>query len=226
VYNKPVCRTFFANTYKRLSWPQGTLYIVSAPSGAGKSSLIQALLKTQPLYDTQVSVSHTTRAPRPGEVHGEHYFFVDHDEFRTMIGRDAFLEHAEVFGNYYGTSRETIEQVLSTGVNVFLDIDWQGAQQIRKKMPDSRSIFILPPSKDELDRRLRGRGQDSEEVIAKRMAQAVAEMSHYAEYDYLIVNDDFDAALSDLKTILRAERLRMCRQKQRHDALITKLLAD
>jgi len=177
---------------------QGTLYIVSAPSGAGKSSLIQALLKTQPLYDTQVSVSHTTRAPRPGEVHGEHYFFVDHDEFRAMIGRDAFLEHAEVFGNFYGTSRETIEQVLATGVNVFLDIDWQGAQQIRKKMPDSRSIFILPPSKDELDRRLRGRGQDSEEVIAKRMEQAVAEMSHYAEYDYLIVNDDFDAALSDL----------------------------
>ena len=149
---------------------QGPLYIVSAPSGAGKSSLIQALLKTQPLYDTQVSVSHTTRAPRPGEVHGEHYFFVDHDEFRAMIGREAFLEHAEVFGNYYGTSRETIEQVLSTGVNVFLDIDWQGAQQIRVKMPQARSIFILPPSKDELDRRLRGRGQDSEEVIAKRMA--------------------------------------------------------
>ena len=188
---------------------QGTLYIVSAPSGAGKSSLIQALLKTQPLYDTQVSVSHTTRQPRPGEVHGEHYFFVNHDEFKEMISRDAFLEHAEVFGNYYGTSREAIEQVLATGVDVFLDIDWQG-----------------PPSKIELDRRLRGRGQDSEEVIAKRMAQAVAEMSHYAEYDYLIVNDDFDTALTDLKTIIRAERLRMSRQKQRHDALISKLLAD
>ncbi len=147
---------------------QGTLYIVSAPSGAGKSSLIQALLKTQPLYDTQVSVSHTTRQPRPGEVHGEHYFFVNHDEFKEMISRDAFLEHAEVFGNYYGTSREAIE----------------------------------------------------------RMAQAVAEMSHYAEYDYLIVNDDFDTALTDLKTIIRAERLRMSRQKQRHDALISKLLAD
>ncbi|MGY5954784.1 guanylate kinase [Kosakonia sp. BK9b] len=205
---------------------QGTLYIVSAPSGAGKSSLIQALLKTQPLYDTQVSVSHTTRAPRPGEVHGEHYFFVNHDEFKSMIGEDAFLEHAEVFGNYYGTSRATIEQVLSTGVDVFLDIDWQGAQQIRTRMPQARSIFILPPSKVELDRRLRGRGQDSEEVIAKRMALAVAEMSHYAEYDYLIVNDDFDTALGDLKTIIRAERLRMGRQKQRHDALISKLLAD
>ncbi len=122
-------------------------------------------------------------------------------------------------------SRKAIEQVLATGVDVFLDIDWQGAQ-IRKSMPGARSIFILPPSKDELDRRLRGRGQDSEEVIAKRMAQAVAEMSHYAEYDYLIVNDDFDTALSDLKNIIRAERLRMSRQKQRHGALITKLLAD
>ncbi|AJR01438.1 guanylate kinase [Hafnia paralvei ATCC 29927] len=205
---------------------QGTLYIVSAPSGAGKSSLIQALLKTQPLYDTQVSISHTTRAKRPGENHAEHYYFVSHDEFRQMIEEDAFLEYAEVFGNYYGTSRKAIEQILSTGVDVFLDIDWQGAQQIRKKMPQSRSIFILPPSKDELDRRLRGRGQDSDEVIAKRMAQAVAEMTHYAEYDYLIVNDDFDLALSDLKTIIRAERLRLGRQKMRHDALITKLLAD
>lgn len=205
---------------------QGTLYIVSAPSGAGKSSLIQALLKTQPLYDTQVSISHTTRAKRPSENHAEHYYFVSHDEFRQMIEEDAFLEYAEVFGNYYGTSRKAIEQILSTGVDVFLDIDWQGAQQIRKKMPQSRSIFILPPSKDELDRRLRGRGQDSDEVIAKRMAQAVAEMTHYAEYDYLIVNDDFDLALSDLKTIIRAERLRLGRQKMRHDALITKLLAD
>jgi len=205
---------------------QGTLYIVSAPSGAGKSSLIQALLKTQPLYDTQVSISHTTRAIRPGEKDGEHYFFVDKEAFREMIERDAFLEHAEVFGNYYGTSRETIEQVLASGVDVFLDIDWQGAQQIRKKMPQARSIFVLPPSKDELDRRLRGRGQDSEAVIAKRMAQAVAEMTHFAEYDYLIVNDDFDLALSDLKTIIRAERLRLSRQRLRHDGLITKLLTD
>lgn len=205
---------------------QGTLYIISAPSGAGKSSLIQALLKTQPLYDTQVSISHTTRAVRPGEKHAEHYFFVSKEEFCAMIAKDAFLEHAEVFGNYYGTSREAIEQVLASGVDVFLDIDWQGAQQIRKKMPQARSIFVLPPSKDELDRRLRGRGQDSEEVIAKRMAQAVAEMTHFAEYDYLIVNDDFDLALSDLKTIIRAERLRLGRQKLRHDGLITKLLAD
>jgi len=205
---------------------QGTLYIVSAPSGAGKSSLIQALLKTQPLYDTQVSISHTTRGIRPGESHGEHYYFVGKTEFEQMIAEQAFLEHAEVFGNYYGTSRHAIEQILATGVDVFLDIDWQGAKQIRQKMPHARSIFVLPPSQEELDRRLRGRGQDSEEVISKRMAQAVAEMSHYAEYDYLIVNDNFDTALSDLKIIIRAERLRMSRQKMRHDALISKLLAD
>ena len=205
---------------------EGTLYIVSAPSGAGKSSLIQALLKTQPLYDTQVSISHTTRDIRPGEIHGEHYYFVTKPEFEQMIAEQSFLEHAEVFGNYYGTSRHAIEQVLATGVDVFLDIDWQGAEQIRQKMPHARSIFILPPSQEELDRRLRGRGQDSEEVITKRMAQAVAEMSHYAEYDYLIVNDNFDSALSDLKIIIRAERLRMSRQKMRHDALISKLLAD
>ncbi len=205
---------------------QGTLYIVSAPSGAGKSSLIQALLKTQPLYDTQVSISHTTRAMRPGETHGQHYFFVPVAEFERMIAEDAFLEYARVFDNYYGTSRDAIQQVLATGVDVFLDIDWQGAQQIRAKMPDARSIFILPPSKEELDRRLRGRGQDSEEVIARRMAQAVAEMTHFAEYDYLIVNDDFNTALLDLKTIIRAERLRLERQKLRHDALISKLLAD
>lgn len=205
---------------------QGTLFIISAPSGAGKSSLIQAMLKTQPLYDAQVSISHTTRQPRPGERHGEHYFFVNHDEFRQMIQQDAFLEHAEVFGHFYGTSRATIMQVLNSGVDVFLDIDWQGARQIRQKMPEARSIFVLPPSEEELLRRLRGRGQDSEAVIAQRMIKARAEMSHYAEYDYLIINDDFDLALSDLKTIIRAERLRLERQRQRHEALIGKLLAD
>jgi guanylate kinase len=205
---------------------QGTLYIISAPSGAGKSSLIQALLKTQPLCETQVSVSHTTRASRPGEHHGEHYFFVSKDEFHQMIEQDMFLEYAKVFGNYYGTSCSAIKQVLSTGIDVFLNIDWQGAQQIRAQMPKARSIFILPPSKEELDRRLRSRGQDTEEVIAKRMAQAIAEIMHYAEYDYLIVNDDFDLALSDLETIIRAERLRSSRQLLRHDALIRNLLAD
>ncbi len=205
---------------------QGTLYIVSAPSGAGKSSLIQALLKTQPLYDTQLSISHTTRKKRSGEVDGEHYFFISEKEFLQMIKNDCFLEHARVFGNYYGTSRDAVEKILSTGVDVFLDIDWQGAQQIRDKMPRARTIFMLPPSREELYRRLRGRGQDSEEVIARRMEQAVAEMNHYAEYDYLIVNDDFNLALSDLKAIIRVERLRLWRQQQRHETLIGKLLAD
>ncbi|VFS50244.1 guanylate kinase [Moellerella wisconsensis] len=205
---------------------QGTLYIVSAPSGAGKSSLIQALLKTQPLYDTQVAVSHTTRSMRPGEAHGEHYYFVDQAQFLNMIENDEFLEHACVFGNYYGTSRKVIDDVLRSGVDIFLDIDWQGAQQIRDRMPSARSIFILPPSKDELYRRLRGRGQDSDDVIKKRMAQAVAEIEHFNEYDYVIVNDDFNTALADLQSIIRSERLRLERQVQRHDALISKLLAD
>ncbi len=205
---------------------QGILYIVSAPSGAGKSSLIQALLKTQPLYDTQLSVSHTTRKKRPGEVEGEHYFFVSEEKFLQMIKDGCFLEYARVFENYYGTSREAVEKILSTGVDVFLDIDWQGAEQIRARMPSVRTIFMLPPSKEELYRRLRGRGQDSEEIITRRMEQAVAEMNHYAEYDYLILNDDFNLALSDLKAIVRVERLRLWRQQQRHETLIGKLLAD
>ncbi|MDR5609746.1 MULTISPECIES: guanylate kinase [unclassified Arsenophonus] len=205
---------------------QGTLYIVSAPSGAGKSSLIQALLKTQPLYDTQVSISHTTRAIRPGEKNGEHYYFITESKFQQMIKHNDFLEYACVFGNYYGTSRAVIEEIINSGVDVFLDIDWQGAQQIRQKMPSARTIFILPPSKNELLRRLRGRGQDSEETINQRMAQAVAEIKHYNEYDYIIVNDDFNTALGDLQSIIRSERLRLERQIQRHNTLINKLLAD
>lgn len=205
---------------------QGKLYIVSAPSGAGKSSLIQALLQTQPRYDARVSVSHTTRASRPGEEQGRHYYFVSHPQFQQMIADDAFLEYAEVFGHFYGTSRQNTEQVLASGVDVLLDIDWQGARQVRAKMPQVCSIFILPPTIDELYRRLCGRAQDSETIINKRMAQAVAEMSHYPEYDYLIINDDFSSALDDLKTIIRAGRLSCSRQQQRHRALISKLLAE
>ncbi|AEW44859.1 guanylate kinase [Serratia symbiotica str. 'Cinara cedri'] len=205
---------------------QGTFYIVSAPSGTGKSSLIKALLKTQPLYRAKISVSHTTRISRAGEQHGKHYFFVSKDEFFHMIQQDEFLEYAEVFGNYYGTSRNTIKQVLATGVDIFLDIDWQGAQQICAKMPQARSIFILPPSQEELERRLRDRGLDTEEVIAKRMIQAKTEIMHYIDYNYLIVNDVFDLALSDLKTIIRAENLRLKHQLLRYDTLISKLLAN
>ncbi|CAJ0992703.1 guanylate kinase [Pantoea sp. Nvir] len=205
---------------------QGILFIVSAPSGAGKSSLIQALLRTpQPLFNAHVSISHTTRGIRPGEVNGEHYYFISKTAFEAMILKDAFLEYAKVFDNYYGTSRKAIEQFLLAGIDVFLDIDWQGAQQIREKMPDVSSIFVLPPSQDELDRRLRTRSQDSEKIIFHRMAQAASEIRHFSEYDYLIINDDFNRALSDLNTIIHAEHLRMGHQKSRHDALISKLLA-
>lgn len=204
----------------------GRLYIISAPSGAGKSSLIQALLKTQPRYDAQVSVSHTTRDSRPGEIDGEHYFFVSHTRFAEMVADGAFLEYARVFDNFYGTSRLVVEQMLASGVDVLLDIDWQGARQVRDNLPQASSIFILPPSKQELHRRLCGRGQDQQAVITKRMAQAVSEMSHYAEYDYLIINDDFASALDDLKNIIRAGRLQIARQYPRHAALISKLLAE
>lgn len=203
----------------------GNLYIVSAPSGAGKSSLIAALLQQHPSYEMQVSVSHTTRTPRPGEEEGKHYYFVNHQQFEQLIAQEAFLEYAEVFGNYYGTSLPMIERSLQQGIDVFLDIDWQGAQQVRKKVPNARSIFILPPSLEELERRLIGRGQDSQAVIDARMQKAISEMSHYDEYDYLIINDDFDVALNEIKMILKAERLKISRQQQRHRLLIQELLA-
>ncbi|GIU43883.1 guanylate kinase [Shewanella sairae] len=203
---------------------RGNLFIVSAPSGAGKSSLISALLRDQPV-DMQVSVSHTTRQPRPGEENGQHYHFVNQDEFKSLIADEAFFEWAEVFGNYYGTSRVTIEQTLAKGIDVFLDIDWQGAQQVKKLMPESIGVFILPPSKTELERRLTGRGQDSAEVIAGRMAQAVSEMSHYNEYDFVIVNDDFDKALADLLAIIRSQRLTSASQIHTQNGMIKDLLA-
>lgn len=205
---------------------QGNLYILSAPSGAGKSSLISALLNQQENNKMMVSVSHTTRLPRPGESHGVHYYFVSVEEFEALIEQDLFLEYARVFGgNYYGTSLPAIEENLAKGIDVFLDIDWQGAQQIRQKVPNVKSIFILPPSLVELERRLIGRGQDSEEVIANRMSKAIEEISHYNEYDYVIVNDVFEQALADLQAILRAERLTLVHQDKQNQALIEQLLA-
>ncbi|MCW9710567.1 guanylate kinase [Avibacterium sp. 21-586] len=205
---------------------QGNLYIISAPSGAGKSSLIAALLAKDNGRERMVSVSHTTRAPRPGEVNGVHYHFVSKDEFERLIEQDVFLEYAQVFGgNYYGTSLPTIEKSLAQGIDVFLDIDWQGAQQIRAKLPQVKSIFILPPSVEELERRLIGRGQDSAEVIADRMAKATSEMSHYDEYDYVIINDNFEQAVADLQHILRAECLTKRYQQAQNIALIHQLLA-
>ncbi|WOT04923.1 guanylate kinase [Shewanella youngdeokensis] len=204
---------------------RGNLFIVSAPSGAGKSSLISALLKDKPA-DKQVSVSHTTRQPRPGEVNGQHYHYVTQDEFKQLIADDAFFEWAEVFGNYYGTSRVTIEQTLANGIDVFLDIDWQGAQQVKKIMPEAIGIFILPPSRTELENRLTGRGQDNQEVIASRMAQAASEMSHYNEYDFILVNDDFDKAQADLLAIIRSQRLTSASQIHTQNDMIKDLLAD
>ncbi|QIW15576.1 guanylate kinase [Pasteurellaceae bacterium RH1A] len=202
----------------------GNLYIISAPSGAGKSSLINALLKDLPRTEVQLSISHTTRAPRPGEENGVHYYFTNHTEFEALIEKGHFLEWAEVFGNYYGTSLPMIEQSLEKGIDVFLDIDWQGAQQIRAKLDNVKTVFILPPSREELEKRLIGRGQDSAETIAKRMAEAVSEMSHYDEFDYVIVNDDFQTALNELKSILTAERLKQASQAVRFEGLIANLL--
>lgn len=202
----------------------GNLYILSAPSGAGKSSLINALLADLPRNEVRLSISHTTRNPRPAEEDGMHYYFTTHAEFEALIEKDHFLEWAEVFGNYYGTSLPMIEKSLEQGVDVFLDIDWQGARQIRQKVPNVKTIFILPPSREELKNRLVGRGQDSEETIAKRMAEAESEMSHYNEFDYVIVNDDFQQALAELKAILTAERLKLSSQEIRHKALIEQLL--
>ncbi len=205
----------------------GTLFIISSPSGAGKSSLLSALLQQHNRDGRmQISISHTTRAMRPGEENGVHYHFVDKAEFQAQIARNAFFEWAEVFGNYYGTSRETIERCLSQGIDVFLDIDWQGARQIRALMPEAKSIFILPPSLPILEQRLHGRGQDSAEVIANRMAKATDEMSHYDEYDYLIINDDFADSLTRLASIVTAERSRLAAQRLLHGDLLAQLLAN
>lgn len=202
---------------------KGTLYIVSAPSGAGKSSLVTALLEQT--RHIKVSVSHTTRAPRPGEEDGVNYNFVSVEQFKALLAEEAFLEHAEVFGNFYGTSRIWLEEQLYAGTDIILEIDWQGAQQVRKLMPDSVGIFILPPSKAALQERLDNRGQDSAEIIAGRMAQAVSEMSHYDEYDYVIINDRFEVALNELRSVIIAQRQLLKNQQQRQGLLINDLLA-
>ena len=200
----------------------GTLYIISAPSGAGKSSLVKALIDIEP--QIRVSVSHTTRAMRPGEENGVHYHFVEREEFVKMIEHGDFLERAEVFGNLYGTSQSHLQQTLDEGHDLILEIDWQGAEQVRKLMPQARSIFILPPSQQALRDRLDNRGQDSAEIIDGRMREAVSEMSHYVDYDYLIINDDFAVALDDLKAIFHASRLQQKRQQQRYGKLLAELL--
>jgi guanylate kinase len=201
---------------------QGTLYLIAAPSGAGKTSLVKALLeKTQNL---RVSVSHTTRPPRAGEKDGINYNFVSKTEFLQMLTDKVFLEHAQVFDNYYGTSEKWVTEQLNTGIDVILEIDWQGAQQVRRLKPDTVSIFILPPSRATLEQRLRNRGTDSEAVIAKRLRGAVEELSHYLEFDYLVVNDEFNQALKDLQAIIQSQGLKQAAQAIKLKGLLNELL--
>jgi guanylate kinase len=202
----------------------GTLYIISAPSGAGKSSLLKALLESAG-DGLVLSVSHTTRAPRPGEVDGSDYHFTDVERFTAMVEAGEFLEHAQVFDNFYGTSRQAVEQQLADGLDVILEIDWQGARAIRERMPGTVSIFILPPSRAALEARLTTRGQDDAAVIARRMRAAVTEMIHYDEYDYLIINDVFELARDQLAAIMQSRRLHLEAQQQRHAAMLAALLA-
>lgn len=202
---------------------RGRLYTISAPSGAGKTSLVARLLES--FEQLSVSISHTTRAMRPGEQDGVNYHFICHERFQAMLANSAFLEHAQVFDNFYGTSQQWVQSQLDCGEDVILEIDWQGAQQVRRLMPDTISIFILPPSLDTLRQRLTGRGQDDETVIERRMCAAVEEMSHYVEGDYVVINDDFDAALTDLCAIIRCHRLQLPSQQGRHGALLAALLS-
>lgn len=201
----------------------GKLYIIAAPSGAGKTSLVKQLRAE--LANLAISVSHTTRRMRPGEIHGQDYYFVSVEDFQAMLEQQAFLEHAQVFDNFYGTAQQTVEESLKKGLDVILEIDWQGAQQVKKLLPDSISIFILPPSTEVLRQRLMNRGQDDEHIIERRMRDAVAEMRHYDEFDYLLVNDVFEETLVALKSILISHRLTRARQEFNLQPLLASLLS-
>jgi guanylate kinase len=203
---------------------RGTLYIVAAPSGAGKSSIVNAVLARDP--NLCLSVSFTSRAPRPGERHAEHYHFVSAAEFERMVEAGDFFEHARVHGDWKGTARQSVEPQLAAGRDVLLEIDWQGARQVRAQVPGAVSVFILPPSRQALEQRMRARGQDSEGVIAQRIAAAREEMSHYGEFDYVIVNEHFAIAVDEMCSIFTASRLRREAQVARHSRLITALLSD
>ncbi|MDO3381367.1 guanylate kinase [Gilvimarinus algae] len=202
---------------------KGILYTVSAPSGAGKTSLVNALVRSNP--EVCVSVSHTTRPMRPGEENGVNYHFISHEQFEAMLAQGAFLEHARVFGNLYGTSQHWVEQTLRSGMDVILEIDWQGAAQVRKLMPDTVSLFILPPSLSCLRQRLTGRGQDDKAVIEARMSEAINEISHYVEADYMIINDDFTVALAQFQALITSQHLRQQVQSERHAPLLAELLS-
>lgn len=200
----------------------GRLYVVAAPSGAGKTTLVRLLLDSEP--DVRLSISYTTRSPRPGEENGREYHFVDAATFRVMMARGDFLEWAEVHGNFYGTSKKWIADQLADGSDVLLEIDWQGAQQVREAFPEALGVFILPPSMEELTRRLTGRGTDSVDVIERRLAAAQAEMRHVVEFDYVIINDSLERALEDLRAVVRASRLTLEGQRVRHAALFARMI--
>ncbi|HEC84756.1 MAG: guanylate kinase [Candidatus Parabeggiatoa sp. nov. 2] len=201
---------------------KGTLFTISAPSGAGKTTLVKALVESTDKI--KVSVSHTTRKPRPGEKNNVNYHFVTEEEFMHKLTCNLFLEHAQIYDHYYGTSQKLLIEQLNAGIDVILEIDWQGAQQVHRLKPDTVGIFILPPSRAALEKRLRKRGKDSEEVIAKRLRGAVDEISHYVEFDYLVVNDDFSKALKDLQVIVHSQRLRQLAQAPKLEGLLTELL--
>ena len=203
---------------------KGSLFIITAASGTGKTSLVKQLIATT--NDLAVSISHSTRKPRPGEIDGQHYHFVSREIFADMIKQGEFLEHAEVFENYYGTAQSTVEFMLSNGLDVILEIDWQGALHVQKLRPDATTIFILPPDRQSLRQRLSNRGQDSQEVIEKRLAGSVNEMSQYVNFDYVVINDNFDVALAELKSIIIANRLTLAKQQERHAGRMEKLLPE
>ena len=200
----------------------GLLFVVSAASGTGKTSLVKALLER--VNNLHVSVSHTTRGQRPGELEGVHYHFSQKEDFIALVEQGGFIEYAEVFGNYYGTAQATVKQQLAKGHDVLLEIDWQGAEQVRKLFPESQQIFILPPSQFDLRQRLSNRGTDSVEVIEHRLSCAVEDMQQYLNFDYLIINDDFNKALHDLESVIIANRLRLSQQASRHQELIQELI--